>query len=105
MLKYARRRFQCRRCLGGENFDPPRECVDQNEDEHDAMSVCSQRAYVIQVDHLKWIVRGTCEGMRFDLNLQATHYLAAWALPDERVDHSDSNRGVVELGLTTMAHA
>ena len=44
------------------------------------MSVCSQWAYVIQVDHLEWILRGTCEGMRFDLNLQATHYLAAWAL-------------------------
>ena len=61
------------------------------------------------MDHLEWIVRGTCEGMRLDLNLQATHYLAAWALPDERIDHSVSNRGVIELGsalgLTPMAHA
>ncbi len=60
-------------------------------------------------NHLEWIVRGTCEGMRLDLDLQATHYLAAWALPDERIDHSVSNRGVVELGfalgLTPMTHA
>jgi len=73
------------------------------------MCVCSKRAYVIQVDHLEWILRGTCEGMRFDLNLQATHYLAAWALPDERIDHSVSNGGFVELGSalgqTPIAHA
>ena len=47
--------------------------------------------------------------MRLDLNLQATHYLAAWALPDERTDHSVSSRGVIELGsalgLTPMVHA
>ena len=30
--------------------------------------------------------------MRLDLNL------AAWALPDERIDHSVSYRGVIELG-------
>ena len=59
--------------------------------------------------NLDWLVRGTCEGMRLDLNLQATHYLAAWALPDECIDHSVSYRGVIELGfsldLTPMAHA
>jgi hypothetical protein len=47
--------------------------------------------------------------MRLDLNLQVTHYLAAWALPDERIYHSVSYRGVIELGsalgLTPMAHA
>ena len=47
--------------------------------------------------------------MRLDLNLQATHYLAAWALPDERIDHSVSNGGFVELGSalgqTPIAHA
>ena len=44
--------------------------------------------------------------MRLDLNIQVTHYLAAWALPDERIDHSVSNRKVIELGsalgLTTL---
>ena len=51
------------------------------------MCIWSQRAYVIQVDHLEWIVRGTGEGVSLDLDLKAAHHLAAWALPNERADH------------------
>ncbi len=44
-------------------------------------------AYVVQVDHLEWIIRGAGEGVSLDLDLKSAHHLAAWALPNERADH------------------
>ena len=51
-------------------------------------------AYVVQVDHLEWIVRGAGEEVSLDLDLQAAHHLAAWVLPNERADHPVGSLGL-----------
>ena len=68
-------------------FDLPRERVDQIEDEHVTMSVCSQQAYVTLVDHLEWIVRGTDEGGASLSGPSGGSLPGSMALPNERIDH------------------
>jgi hypothetical protein len=55
------------------------------------MCIRSERTYVVQVNHLEWMVRGTSEGVSLYLDLQAAHHLTARALPNERTDHPVSN--------------
>jgi len=70
-------------------LDPTRKRVDQHEDEHVAMSIRSQRTYAVQVNHLKWMVRGTVEEV--SLGHCRINVLTVWVLPNERTDHPVRN--------------
>ena len=42
---------------------------------------------MVQMEHLKWIVGCTREGMCLDLYMQPTHHMAAGTLSNELGDH------------------
>ena len=64
---------------------------------------------MVQMQDLEGIVGRTSEGVRLNLEVNTTHHLATWALPNELTDHPVSDGGVVDSfscqTLPPMTHA
>ena len=86
MLKDATDSFGRASSLGGESFDPPRECIDIYKDVGVALVIRWKRSDVVYVKTLEWIVVGACEGMRPDedfsrlMTWQHGHWRMNWVI-------------------------
>ena len=80
MIEYHGSCFCSSRRLGGEQFYPSGECIDDNKNILSTMCILGQWFNMIQMKNFKWIVGRARESMSLDRDAQAIGNLTVRAL-------------------------